>query len=128
MPFENAAAEIMRKFSEFQGMDKKKLKVIAKVLASAQAQSKEKGTNGRSLTGRKKKTSDKGSRAVASRGEDSGLRIYRTKRTMTQGQLAEATGISQSYISAMETGKLPMGQANAMKLGQVLKVDYRKLY
>ena len=53
------------------------------------------------------------------------LRGARQKEDMTQAQLAEATGIPQGHISAMEIGKLTIGKRRAKRLSEVLNIDYR---
>jgi len=49
----------------------------------------------------------------------------RTKEGVTQGQLAQMTGIPQHQIAEMEHGKRPIGKARATKLAAALRVDYR---
>ena len=55
------------------------------------------------------------------------LRGARKREGLTQKQLAELLGISQTHISEMEHGKRPMGKEMAKRLAKVLKVDYRLL-
>jgi DNA-binding XRE family transcriptional regulator len=50
----------------------------------------------------------------------------RYRESMTQVQLAEATGIPRRHISEMENNKRPIGKANARKLAQALRMDYRR--
>lgn len=47
---------------------------------------------------------------------------------ITQVQLAEATGISQQAISAIELGKSEPGVLTALKIARYLKVDPRVLW
>ena len=60
-------------------------------------------------------------------GFDCGLALKgaRKRETLTQKQLAELLGISQTHISEMEHGKRPIGKEMARRLAKVLKVDYR---
>ena len=55
------------------------------------------------------------------------LRGARKRENLTQKQLAELLGISQTHISEMEHGKRPIGKEMAKRLAKVLKVDYRVL-
>jgi DNA-binding XRE family transcriptional regulator len=59
---------------------------------------------------------------VASRdGSHSGrvLRGFRMREEMSQADLAEKIGSKQSHISAMESGKSPIGEAVAKKLAKI---------
>ncbi|MBS3780416.1 MAG: helix-turn-helix transcriptional regulator [Desulfovermiculus sp.] len=49
----------------------------------------------------------------------------RGKEDMSQHELARRTGIPQRHISEMENGKRTIGKSTAMKLAEVLNVDYR---
>jgi len=51
------------------------------------------------------------------------LRELRTRRNLTQVQLAEKSGVPQNQISMLETGDRPMSDAVARKLAPVLGVD-----
>jgi DNA-binding XRE family transcriptional regulator len=53
------------------------------------------------------------------------LKGIRYREELTQEQLAELTGIPRRHISEMESGKRPIGRANARKLADALKADYR---
>lgn len=54
---------------------------------------------------------------------DSRIRTYRTYRGMTVSELAAAAGISQPYLSEIETGK-KTGSVDVLKrIATVLKVD-----
>jgi transcriptional regulator with XRE-family HTH domain len=44
---------------------------------------------------------------------------------MSKAELAEKTGVPQSHISQMENGELGIGKEQAMRLGEVLNLDYR---
>jgi DNA-binding XRE family transcriptional regulator len=52
---------------------------------------------------------------------------FRHREGMTQVELAERSGVPRRHISEMETGKRPIGKANAKKLGEALKIDPRLL-
>jgi transcriptional regulator with XRE-family HTH domain len=53
------------------------------------------------------------------------LRSARFRESMTQAQLANASGIPRRHISDMENNRRPIGKQAARKLAEVLKVDYR---
>ena len=54
---------------------------------------------------------------------DSRIRTYRTYRNLSVSELAEAAGISQPYLSEIETGK-KTGSVDVLKrIAAVLKVD-----
>lgn len=53
------------------------------------------------------------------------LRGARFRESMTQAQLASASGIPRRHISDMENNRRPIGKQAARKLAEVLKVDYR---
>jgi len=55
------------------------------------------------------------------------LRLYRQRAELTQGKLADKTGIRQHHLSEMENNKRVLGKANAKKLAKVLNCDYQKL-
>jgi len=50
------------------------------------------------------------------------LKTLRELQELTQNQLAEATGISQSNISSMETNTKNIGRARALILAKALQV------
>jgi len=52
----------------------------------------------------------------------SGLRY---REDLTQKELGERLGIHQSVISAMETGRRPIGKKTAKKLADFFDTDYR---
>lgn len=54
------------------------------------------------------------------------LVAYMTGQSWTQKRLAKATGIPQGNISAMVSGKRPIGPASAKRLAEAFGVDYRK--
>ena len=53
------------------------------------------------------------------------LKGLRYREGLTQVQLSEITGIPRRHISEMESGKRTIGKANARKLAEALKADYR---
>jgi len=53
------------------------------------------------------------------------LRGARKREALTQKELAQLVGISQTHISEMEHGKRPIGKDMAKRLAKVLKVNYR---
>ena len=52
----------------------------------------------------------------------SGIRM---REELTQAELAEKTGLPQSHISEMESGKRPIGVKTAKILGKALNVGYK---
>lgn len=54
---------------------------------------------------------------------DSRLRVWREYRGLTMQELADAIGVSQSYISEIESGKKDGSLKVLKKISQVLKVD-----
>ena len=50
------------------------------------------------------------------------LKIIRELQGLSQNELAQKTGISQSNISALENGTTQMGRNTALKLAKVLRV------
>ncbi len=53
------------------------------------------------------------------------LQGARLKAGLTQVQLAEKLGVTQSDVSNMEHGRRPIGKNMAKRLAQILDVDYR---
>lgn len=60
-------------------------------------------------------------------GHEVGLSLAgaRHKEGLIQRHLSERTGIPQRHIAALETGKRPIGEQNALILANALNVDYR---
>ena len=56
-------------------------------------------------------------------GEDHPLRIIRKYRGLTAVQLAEKAGVSQAYISEIETGKKDGSVSLFIRLADILEVD-----
>ncbi len=57
--------------------------------------------------------------------EETHLRGFRLRDNLTQVQLAQKAGISQSAIAAMETGKRPISKVMAKKLATLFDTDHR---
>ena len=55
------------------------------------------------------------------------LLMYRKRRGMTQGALAERVGIKREALSMLENGKRNLGVNLAKKLAPALGVDYKDL-
>ena len=55
------------------------------------------------------------------------LKAYRMREDLTQVELAKKCEIPQANISAMESGKRPIGLQSAKKLAKILHCDYRQL-
>jgi DNA-binding XRE family transcriptional regulator len=60
-------------------------------------------------------------------GSPSRLLMYRKRRGMTQGALAERAGIKREALSMLENGKRNLGVNLAKKLAPALGVDYKDL-
>lgn len=55
------------------------------------------------------------------------LRAYRLRQDLTQQDLAKKAKISQANISAMESGKRPIGLQSAKKLAKALRCRHQRL-
>ncbi|MCU7937698.1 MAG: helix-turn-helix domain-containing protein [Candidatus Thiodiazotropha sp. (ex Dulcina madagascariensis)] len=55
------------------------------------------------------------------------VRLYRQRADLTQVELAVQTGLRQHHLSEIENDKRMLGKANAKKLAEILKCDYRRL-
>lgn len=53
------------------------------------------------------------------------LKSFREMRGLTQAALAEAAGIPQGHISAMERGKMTIGKERAKRLAKALDAGYK---
>ncbi len=53
------------------------------------------------------------------------LKATRERRSITQAELSDRTGIPQPHISEIERGKRPIGKKTAALLGDALGVNYR---
>lgn len=56
------------------------------------------------------------------------IRQYRLKRRMTQEQLAEAAGLSPSYISQIESGRKNIGMEGLNKVATALDLPIEQLF
>lgn len=56
------------------------------------------------------------------------LIAMRKAKNLTQVQLAEAAGISPSYITSIETGKRKVPVWTAKKIAAVLGFDWQRFY
>ena len=54
---------------------------------------------------------------------ESPIRVWREYRNLTQAQLAEQTGVKQSYIAMLEAGERQGTVDVLVKIARVLKVD-----
>jgi DNA-binding XRE family transcriptional regulator len=56
------------------------------------------------------------------------LQGYRLKAELTQEELAQKLGseVQQAHISAMESGSRSISKKMAIRLGEILRTDYRK--
>lgn len=57
--------------------------------------------------------------------QQTAIRAYRHRESITQRQLSSMTGIPQRHISEMENGKRVIGKEMAKRLGKALKADYK---
>lgn len=55
------------------------------------------------------------------------IKQYRVKNRLTQFQLAEKIGVSEFYISALETGRRNPGRKTLIKLANEMKVPIETL-
>ncbi|MCI6430684.1 MAG: helix-turn-helix domain-containing protein [Lachnospiraceae bacterium] len=55
------------------------------------------------------------------------IKRYRMQKEMTQEELAEATNLSISYISQVETGRKKMGRVGLEKVAAILEVPVGRL-
>ncbi len=54
------------------------------------------------------------------------IKAYRMRENLTQVELSQQSEIPQANISAMESGRRPVGSLIAKKLAKVLRCDYRQ--
>lgn len=55
------------------------------------------------------------------------IRYYRSMRGLTQEQLAEKSGLSTSYIAALETGMKVPSLKSAVRIAQELEVEVAQI-
>ena len=56
------------------------------------------------------------------------VKALRLDRGMTQRELSKRTGLTQPALSAIEHGGEPLGLARAVRIAEVLGVDYRDIF
>ena len=56
------------------------------------------------------------------------IRVERAKKNMTQGQLAEAIGVSRQTIHAIETGKFVPSTVLALKISKFFNVKLEEIF
>jgi len=113
---------IKKAYPELETLSKPKLKVVedAIVYASQLGQHDDLLTNEEHNSLMEKITPKGGLTPYAM------LRAYRLRADLTQSELAQKAGIPQANISAMESGKRPIGIHSAKKLAHILKCDYKR--
>lgn len=83
---------------------------------------------GRDTLGPRPRVERYGERRAGGSGTAFGLKDVRLAARLTQKQVADAIGMSQSYIAQMERGETPMRVAKAEALAQVLRIDVAEIY
>jgi putative transcriptional regulator len=56
------------------------------------------------------------------------IRVERAKQNMTQGQLAEAIGVSRQTIHAIETGKFAPSVITALKISKYFNTTVQEIF
>ena len=56
------------------------------------------------------------------------LRLLRSATNMSQHAIASSLGISRSSYCAIEAGRQPLGLYHAIKLSEIFRVDFRRLW
>ena len=56
------------------------------------------------------------------------IRVERAKKNMTQGQLAEAIGVSRQTIHAIETGKFAPSVLTALKISRFFDTTVQEVF
>jgi putative transcriptional regulator len=56
------------------------------------------------------------------------IRVERAKQNMTQGQLAEAIGVSRQTIHAIETGKFAPSVITALKISKYFNTSVQDIF
>ena len=56
------------------------------------------------------------------------IRVERAKQNMTQGELAEAIGVSRQTIHAIETGKFAPSVITALKISQFFGTTVQEIF
>ncbi len=56
------------------------------------------------------------------------LRLLRSATNMSQHAIASSLGISRSSYCAIEAGRQPLGLYHAIKLSEIFRVDFRRIW
>ncbi len=56
------------------------------------------------------------------------IRVERAKQNMTQGQLADAIGVSRQTIHAIETGKFAPSVITALKISKYFNTTVQEIF
>ena len=56
------------------------------------------------------------------------IRVERAKQNMTQGELAEAIGVSRQTIHAIETGKFAPSVITALRISQYFNTTVQEIF
>ena len=56
------------------------------------------------------------------------IKVERARKSITQGQLADMTGVSRQTINAIELGKYNPSMVLALKMSQIFNVTVNELF
>ena len=56
------------------------------------------------------------------------IKVERARRNITQGQLADMTGVSRQTINAIELGKYNSSTVLALKMSQIFNITVNELF
>ena len=56
------------------------------------------------------------------------IKVERARKSITQGQLADMTGVSRQTINAIELGKYNPSTALALKMSQIFNITVNELF
>ena len=56
------------------------------------------------------------------------IKVERARKSITQGQLADMTGVSRQTINAIELGKYNPSTVLALKMAQIFNVTVNELF
>ena len=56
------------------------------------------------------------------------IKVERARRNITQGQLADMTGVSRQTINAIELGKYTPSTVLALKMSQIFNITVNELF
>ncbi|ACV27227.1 helix-turn-helix transcriptional regulator [Kangiella koreensis] len=59
---------------------------------------------------------------------DNRIRVFRAEHRMSQGELAEAIGVSRKTISTIEVGKFVPSTIIALKIAEYFKVPVEEVF